>query len=573
MTGSRVPVGRFRDVPAIRELLARATWDELNRIATRHSVALGGRRRELAIDRLAAVLERPEQLRAAERILPENTRAVLGLLLLLQGADDERALVSARDALVVARPELAATLGRAHIGNEVQTLTSLGLVLRDRRRLNVPLEVLNTLQPAILPTSPGEHPDAAAPSFARVQFIVQQLVQAIEQQAPAAIQPPSPTHDRPVAYHALLLPPNHAASLDATVGVGADDVALLMAVLDATGAIGAARGTWRIRERWHELRQQPPREFLTILVHAWQEPRAISDIKRTGEIVWMYAPDVDGGELIAQHEAQLRSIVWRWLGWCGTEPFQIAHLARTLAALHGSLLLSDKPDAPIWPALSGSRGERLPGAELERVAQLATREWLRQLARLGLVVCDQQTCALTPLAAWLLHDREPPRERPVMYSDAAHIFVQPLTVDPDTLRWLSVAGILQEPHGSYACFQITPQGLGRLLAQHSSIGEFEQRLMHGGAQLSPEFRTHLTEWGARAGRVRLHAPLVTLVTAEDTPLAQVLAAAGLSEAAEVIGPGCAVIEPEYLALAVEQLRARGFWPRIIQSEQDRAARK
>ncbi|PLS77358.1 MAG: hypothetical protein CYG59_24205, partial [Chloroflexi bacterium] len=89
-----------------------------------------------------------------------------------------------------------------------------------------------------------------------------------------------------------------------------------------------------------------------------------------------------------------------------------------------------------------------------------------------------------------------------------------------------------------------------------------EALAAAGAVLQPDFQAQLAAWAERAGRIKQHRPLTILLTAEDAPLLQILAAAGAAETAEVLGPGCALLEPDAVEAAVEQLRARGFWPTI-----------
>lgn len=552
----------LRDSPSLRELLARATWDDLHRIAARHSVALGGRRRDLAVERLAAVLERPEQLRAAERILPESTRAVFSLLLLLGSVEDERSLSAARDALLAVRSDLEPLLGRAHLANELQTLVSLGLVFRDRRRLAAPLEVLQTIAPQIVPARPSAPPNTPHPSYAEAHYRLERLVALVDQQQPIAIPPPAPASDRATLYQALALPPDHAAALGAAAQIAPGAVAVLLAILEAAGILGTARGHWQRRAEWSAFRELPPRDRLTALSAAWRAPRSISDLVQIGGLGWVCAPDTDGATVIGQYEAQLRTIGWRWLGWCGAHAWTIADFAATLAALHGALLIPD--DRAVALVVITNRNAPLTSTDAPRVAQVFVQQWLAQLADLGLVVSDDTAAMLTPPGAWLIHNMALPYTAPAIRSaGSTDIFVQPLSAEPDALRLLAIAGALQPPSGEWAHYTLTAHGIGRLSEQQITIAEFEQALRAADAQLGDELRAQLRAWTTRAGRLHVHQPLTVLVTAEDVPLAQVLSVAGLDDAAEVIGPGCALIEAERAEAAMEQLRARGFWPRII----------
>lgn len=547
----------FRETPTVRELLERATWDDLSRIAAHHSIQFAGRRRGLAVERLAALLERPEQLRAAERIVAEPTRAVLGLLLLLGQADDERTLAQARDQLVAIRPELAVTLGRAHLANELQRLTALGLCFRDRRRFVMPAEVVETLTPVIRPALPVDALQSDAVSYAALRYAIERLVTAIAEHPPVALPPHVPT-DRVAPYHTLLLLPDSAATLGASLDLSAADVVLLVAVLEAAGVLAAVRGRWQVQARWQTLRFEPPRTLLEAVVAAWLHPRALSDVQRTGALIWMCAPEADAAALVAQHEARLRALLWRWLNWCGQEPIDGASLSATLAALHGGgLVLNDD----IW--LSATRAARAEVDDPQAVAQALVPQWLAQLARLGLVITDAERSAWTPTAAWWLYEHTPDNDSAIRSRGRTALLVHPLAAPPDVLQVISRAGRMEPPQDDLLRYELTAQGMAELAAFGNSPADLEQVLLQAGAQLGSDLREQLAHWSERAGRLRLHRPLTMLVTAEDTPLAQVLAAAGLSEAAEVIGPGCALVDPEAVEPALEQLRARGYWPQVI----------
>jgi hypothetical protein len=221
--------------------------------------------------------------------------------------------------------------------------------------------------------------------------------------------------------------------------------------------------------------------------------------------------------------------------------------------------------ADLWIVHAGAgRSMRVPVEQATAVMEALGREWLSQLVRLGFVVADATICARTALAEWLEHDVALPQvASPLRSVDARTLLVEPLAVDPVALQQIALASRLLPPQAAYARYEIVPQGVARLLEADVSVADFERTLLDAGAQLAPEFRKQLIEWAGRAGRVRLHRPLTVLVTPEDAPLPQIVAAAGLSEVAEVLGPGCVVIDPEYAEAAIQQLRARGFWPREL----------
>lgn len=556
----------LRELPTVRELLTRATWDDLSRIASHHSVQSAGRRRALAVDRLAQLLERPDQLRAAYRILPESTRAVLSMLMLLGSADDDRALAAARDRLLAARPDLESLLGRIHLTNELQTLTALGLCFRDRRRLIVPVEVLETLPLVFAPALPlaeqSAPPSAVPPtSYARLRYTIERLIALLEQQPVPALPPHRPS-ERATTYHTLLLSPQSAAALGTQLTMPPADVVWLVALLEALGVLAAVRGQWQVQPGWRTLQEEAPRVFLDALLNAWHQPRALSDVMRTGSFVWQCAPGVDAAELVAPHEAYLRALVWRWLGWCSGPPIDLAQLCRTLAALHGERLL---PDEEVW--IVDQRAARGAGVVPEALVLALLPQLLHQLAQLGLVVFDERGCGLTELAEWLRHGTTAAGSAPAIQSDGATtLLVQPLTAEPELLRLIGIAGQMLRPHDQHARYELGATGVARLLARGHTIAAFEAALLGAGAQLSPALRAQLAAWSERAGRVRMHRPLTMIVTAEETPLLQVLTAAGLAGVAEPLGPGCALIESEYAEQALELLRARGYWPHEIRAE-------
>ncbi len=138
--------------------------------------------------------------------------------------------------------------------------------------------------------------------------------------------------------------------------------------------------------------------------------------------------------------------------------------------------------------------------------------------------------------------------------------VHPLVAAAGSLRLIDLAGRMLPPDGEVARYEIDSVGFGRLQAHGISIDAFITQLAAAGAELGHGFKANLSQWAARAGRLRLHRPLTVLLTAEDAPLQQILSAAGIADGAEVVGPGCALIEPERVDAAIEQLRARGFWP-------------
>lgn len=552
----------LREAPPIRELLARATWDDLHKIATRHSVALGGRRRDLAVERLAAVLERPEQIRAAARILPDATRAVLSLCLLAGSVDDDRAIATALEALTAIRSDLRPTFARIHLMNEVQTLVSLGLVFRDRRRLAVPLEVLETLSPQFAPSTPAQAPHAEPHTFAHVQYRIARLMAALDEQQPIAIPPPSPVSDQAAVYHALLLPPDQAATLGTTIGVAPDDTAFLVTQLEVAGAISAVRGRWQIRADWLETAAGSPHDLLPALIGAWLQPHVASDLPPGSGLAWLSAPDIDAAAQIGQHEQQLRTLCWRWLRWCGEAAWSIADFAATFAALHSSRIVPDS--RAITLINTRQRNAPLSIEDAPQAAQIFVQQWIKQLAQIGLIVSDGTAAVLTSAGSWLIHGSvSVPSEPMLRTAGTTDIFVQPLVTNPEVLRLLAIAGTLRTPDGEWTHYELTARGIGRLTKQQVTLADFEQTLRSAGAQFGDELHQQLQAWAARAGRLRVHAPLTVIVTAEDVPLAQVLSVAGLGDAAEVIGPGCALIEAERAEAAVEQLRARGFWPRIV----------
>lgn len=554
----------FREAPNVRDLLARSTWEELDRIAARYGVQFAGRRRALAVERLSLVLERPDQLRAAYKILPEPTRAVLGLLLLLGSVEEERGLGLARDRLLAIRPELEPLLARLHIPNEVQMLISLGLCFRDRRRLVVPVEALNALPCVIPPSLPGPAPDARPQEYAALRYSLETLTAALEQLRPVAITPYRTSTDRAAVYQPLLLPHEAASELSRQLNLPAFDLTLLLSLLHTLGGVSPARGRWQVQPEWSALCKQAPRSMLAALLDAWQRPRPVSDLSATREFVWICAPEVDGVTVVAQHEATIRAIVWRWLLWSDQQPLDVELLARTLTALHAPLFQFSE-DSPFWIGRVGAaRNLPLDESTLPTVALALIRQSLHQLARLGLVAVDDRSCALTPTARWL-HSGQPLLvEPPAVYSDGATtLLVHPLAVAPDLIQLVSTAGQMLPPRGEHSCYLLAADGMVRLLEENVPIVEFEQALLRSGADLTPAFRSQLALWAERAGRLRLHHPLTLIVTAEDTPIAQILAAAGVADAAEVLGAGCALIEPEYVELAVEQLRARGFWPLVV----------
>jgi hypothetical protein len=554
----------FRETPTVRELLTRSTWDELDRIAGRYGVQFAGRRRPLAVERLALVLERPDQLRAAYKILPEPARAVLGLLLLMGSSEDERALLSARDRLVAVRPELEPLLTRVHIPNEVQSLMSLGLCFRDRRRLVVPLEVLNALSCAIAPSTTGTAPHEQPHEYAALHYLLTALVAAIEQARPVAITPYRVSTERTAAYQPLLLTHEAANDLSRQLKVPVPDLTLLLSLLHTLGGLGIARGRWQVQPEWHALLAYAPRELLLALLDAWQRSRTFSDLGATREFVWMCGPDVDGATVVGQHEAKLRSIIWRWLLWCDQESVDLALFAQTLVALQPALFHVAQESASWIGRIGTGRNLPIDEAMLPDVALAVVQQVAHQLGRLGLVVTDGASCALTPTARWLYQGDSLTTEQPPVQSiDTYALLVHPLAVDAALLRLIRLAGQLMPPQGAYARYVLSADGMARLLQEDVPIMAFEQALLQSGAQLTPAFQAQLELWAERAGRLRLHRPLTMIITAEDTPIAQVLAAAGIANAAEVLGPGCALIEPEYAEPAVEQLRMRGFWPLVV----------
>lgn len=552
-----------REALTIRELLVRATWAELDRIAARYAISFSGRRRELAVERLATLLERPDQLQMAKRMLPESTRNVLGVLLLLGGVDDEPGLGAARERLLKARPDLQADVGRAHLGNEVQLLLSFGLCLHDRRRLVVPVEVLQAV-PCQLPVAlPGTKVVTAPPSYAGLIYKLNTLMLALAETAPVAVQTQRVAADRVTVYQPLLLPVDVAAELGQRLTAPASEVVWLLALLESLGVVAAVRGRWQVQPGWQALAGRPPLELMRSLLAAWQQPRTLSDLQRTGEFTWRCGPDSTGGQAIGPHEAAVRVVLWRWLSWSAGAPLDITSLGATLVALHPRLFHAiDERETWIEPT-ERSRGGSANGVDSAAVAQAVLRQLLQQLAGLGLAVVDGMSCMLTPLAIAVL-DGQGLAEATVGLESVgtSEIRVQPLGVPPPVLELLSIAGRMLPPDGEFARYEIEPRGLVRLQERGLGVSGFEQALEAAGATLQPVFRGQLAAWAARAGRIKLHRPLTVLLTAEDAPLVQILSAAGAADSFEILGPGCALLEPEVVEPAIEQLRARGFWPTI-----------
>ncbi len=548
----------LREPPSVRELLTRATWAELDRIAARYAVAFSGRRRELAVERLAALLERADQLQAAERLLPDSTRAVLGLLMLLGVVDDERALMGARDRLVAARPELVTVLGRVHLPNEVQTLASLGLCFVDRRRLIVPAEVLRGLTCGLPVARESGELAKLHCSYAELAYLLNALLAVLEEEALVAVQGQRAAVDRSSFYQPLLLTPDVAAQIGSRLHVPAGEVVLLLALLESLGAVASVRGRWQVLQNWPVLSEHPPYELLSRLITAWQQPRALTDLGRTRDFMWRCAPATDCAAQIAQHEASLRALLWRWLGW-STGAIEVESLCQTFAALHPQLLQTGD-ERGAW-ITTHERGRTGTSPDPLAVARASVRQLLQQLDRLGLVVLDETSCGLSPVGVVLAGGKRAPHGSPRIVSDGdTQLRVEPLRAPPRTLRLIEAAGRMLPPEGEAARYEIEPVGLSRLQAQGVSVETFMTELMAGGGELTAEFRATLGQWAARAGRVRLHRPITVLLTAEDAPLQQILAAAGVTDGAEIVGPGCALIEPERVESALEQLRARGFWP-------------
>lgn len=550
--------GPLRAAPPVRDLLNRAVWADLERIAARHGAPSSGRRRDLAVERLGALLQRPQQINAAATTLSPNARAVLSLLLLLGSSDDERGIVAARDRLVAARPDLGPTLGRVYIAHELQTLTALGLVFLDRRQYVVPREVLHTLAPVFPPAPQLDQPlDAAPLPYVALRYTLDLLISALETRSPVAVQGQRVLSDRAVAYKPLLLPSDVAAEIGREVGIAADQVGLLVSLLHAADAIAPVDSKWRVQPAWNDLREAPPRPLLDALLAAWQRPRAWSDVVRTGMWSWTVAPDAEPAT-IGAIESSIRSLVWRWLHWCGPATTAIADLSRTLGALHPTLLPTEA-EVDLWITAAGSYESHDQDALLPALL----REIIEQLGQLGLLMSDGERCRLTPLALWLDSAAAIERPSPTIWSDDHTIYLDPLHVAPDLLRLMVIAGQQHAPRDGWASYAITPAGLSRVLAIGVGIAEFEAALTNAGAQLDPTFRDRLAVWRERAGRLRLHQPLTVLLTAETAPLDQILHAAGVADAAEVIGPGCALLLPDAADAAIEALRARGFWPRTI----------
>ncbi|WP_025746008.1 hypothetical protein [Kallotenue papyrolyticum] len=545
---------RTSETPPARELLARAAWADLDRLAARHGIVLAGRRRDLALERLQTIYTQPERLRAAAGVLSEHGRALLRLLLLLGSVEDERELALARERWLAVAPDAA--LQSAHLGSELATLQALGLLIADRRRLVVPAEVLAALSLELPPAAP---PTTAPRSYAELRLTLQRLLTALATDEPSGASTPR-RFDRLTAYRPRAMPADAATALAGQLGLDADELLWWLPLLEELGAATLVRGRWQVGEAWSSLQAQPPRTLLTALLDAWLRPRSASDLSGTG-CVWVGAPDVEVAAVVAAHEARVRGIIWRWLRDARGEAVARETLITALLALHP--WLAPPADAPAWIALEGtSLAEPAPA---QAVAEALVAAATRQLSWLGLVVADEQGLALTPLARWLDGAAAPVSDAPAVHgADAALLLVDPLRVDAELLALIQQAAELEDAVGERLRYRLTPAGLARLEAAGHSIAAFEARLRAAQARLEPAFTERLADWAARVGRLRLHAPLSVLLTGADVPLAGVLQAAGLSDRALLLGPGCALIEPESVEAAVEQLRARGFWPVVEQ---------
>lgn len=550
----------FRETPAVRDLLTRTTWDDLNQIATRHGVRITGRRRDLLIERVAALLETPDQIRAAYGVLPPGARAVLGLLLLLGGVDDERVLLAARDAWIAARPDSAADLRRILMGNELQTLSFIGLIFRDRRRIAIAAETIDALTVALPPATPDTAPDIAARPLAQVQYLLDRLIALIAADRPVALALPELPDEHAELYRAPLLPPTALLAIGQALGTTDDETTLLLGVLQALGVVAAVRGRWQIQPSWDRVRTLSPRALLAALVDGWLRPRPTSDMQRSGAWLWMRGPDAEP-DAVSQIEAQLRTIAWHWLRWCGDQPFSVASFAHTLATLHPALL--NTSDETIWLVANTAKFPGVEPQDTPAIAQAIVPVWLQQLSWLGLVVTDGERAALTPAALWLIDARAQPRRDAIRSIDERTLLIDPLGVDRDVLRLIELAGTRRAPDGALMRYELTARSVARLISAEVDIPSFEGALIDSGAALDPAFRAQLADWQSRAGRIRIHGPLTAIVTGERVPLAQVLAAAGIGDEAEIIAPDCALIEDERADPAIDQLRGRGMWPRKV----------
>ena len=549
----------LREPPTVRDLLSRTSWEELDRIASRYGVQVGGRRRTLAVERLAPVLERPQQLEAAFGVLSSGARAVLGLLMLLGGGEDERALVVASDRLLAVRPDLNTALGRINIGNELQTLLALGLCFRDRRRFVVPVEVLRTLPCSIAPATPAASPGALGRSYADLRYTLEQLAAAIADLVPPALHGQRTSEERATSYQPTFLPTEALAAISAHCKVTSSDVLLLLSLLEQLGAVAVTRSRWQLQAEWSALRNQPPLVVRQALLEAWLQPRMLNDLARTGEFVWICEPDVQAGSLIGQYEASLRTLVWRWLRWSEAPAIDLHVLADTLWALHSDILLGDDGHG-IWIGRTqASRGTMLDERDGPALARALVRQLTQQLATLGLVVTDDKICALTTPDRSTRNAVITDSDRPIRSVDAQTIVVDPYRVDQGTWGLINQAARMLPPQEELLCFRFEAQGMVKLLEQGTTATMVEQALLDAGAQLTPEFRAQLATWAHRAGRTQLHGPLTLIVTSDDTPLEQVFAVLGFVDV-EILGPGCALIEAEHAATVVEQLQKRGYWP-------------
>lgn len=562
MSERRIQTHLLREPPPVRDLLMRATWADLERIAGRYHLQLGGRRRELTVERLAALLERPEQVQAAYAVLPPGAQICLGLLMLLAVLDDERALSEIRDRLRIVRPDLEAALARVQPANDVPILASLGLVFLDRRRLVVPAEVVRSLANPLAPAASGNPLNVEPRSYAAVRYMLEQFTNALGEINAPALQPPRAGIDHPTPYRPLLLPPDVAAALGDRTQLAPVDATLLLSILEEQGSIAALRGCWQLQAGWETLRLEAPRTILMDLIAAWLRPRAYSDVLGTESYGWLSAPDVDAAATIGAIETMIRQIVWRWLHWSGPETIDVAGFGRTLAALHPALFPCDDA-GDVWIVPQGVPRQPDEVAERAAIAVALVRRLFEQLALLGLLVTDGASCQRSFLYEWLINNAPVTDASKIHTSGARLIELHPLLAPPDLLAMITTAGRMSQPTGEYSRYEVSAAGMTRLLAQGHTIPEFEAALLAMGLSLDSPIRVQLASWSARLGRLRFHHPLTVLVTDEDAPLATILRAAGVAEASEIIGPGCALIQPEHAEAAIEQLRQRGFWPRRI----------
>ena len=477
----RLPL--LESLPA-RELLARTSWAELNRLAGRYGVSLSGRRRDLAVERLSAIFEQPERLRAAAGLLSDAGRAVLRLILLLGAVEDDRDLAAARDRLLAVWPD--SNLARAQLAGETQTLLALGLVFADRRRLVVPAEVLAAL-PLDLPAADAP-PNDVPRSFATLRAALERLMAAIAETAPPAATMQR-VAERLTAYRPHVLPPDAAAVLARQAAIDAGELPLLLSLLEALDAAVATRGRWQVGPGWDALRRQAPRDIMRSLLEAWLQPRTWTDLASSESVRWMCAPGVEGASVIALHESRLRSIIWRWLRGAASLDIDIKQFIDLAVALHPDRLTAQTSE--VWIVAEDQGWAQAASSDL--VAQWLIPFLLAQLRSLGLVVADNHSFALTPLTHWLDGAPLPMSHEPAIRSDGADsLLVDPLRAAAGSHEVLQLAGEIAGADGSYLRYRLTAAGVARLLEHGISLDAFRQQEQRADAErrADPDAQQH-----------------------------------------------------------------------------------